>query len=84
MYITAQVVDCGSLPTPANGFVLVPAGTNVGDTATYSCNTGYVLTGATTRTCGSNGMWTPVAPTCERTFIHDKQVFTTVTSGGPY
>ncbi len=38
-------------------------------TATYTCNTGYTLIGANTRTCGGNGQWTPNDPTCLRTQV---------------
>ncbi len=38
----------------------------VNTTATYTCTSGYMLMGATTtRTCGSNMMWSGDAPTCE-------------------
>ena len=32
--------------------------------ATYTCNAGYNLTGLISRTCGSDGVWSPDAPTC--------------------
>ena len=34
--------------------------------ATYSCGVGYILTGSATRFCGSEGIWLPAAPTCDR------------------
>ena len=37
----------------------------VGTVATYTCDTGYTLNGNTTRTCGSDGMWSGSAPTCQ-------------------
>ena len=58
-------VDCGSLTNPANGSVNHTAGTTVGQTATYSCNTGYNLVGNSTRTCQATGNWSGSAPTCE-------------------
>ncbi len=33
--------------------------------ATYTCGTGYTLDGDTTRICGSDGVWSGKAPTCE-------------------
>ncbi len=37
----------------------------VGTVATYTCDTGYILNGGTTtRTCGSDGVWSGSAPTC--------------------
>ncbi|XP_064386182.1 sushi, von Willebrand factor type A, EGF and pentraxin domain-containing protein 1-like isoform X2 [Halichondria panicea] len=56
-------VDCGPL-TIANGAVDTSSGTTFMMTATYTCNTGYTLIGANTRTCGGDGQWTPDAPTC--------------------
>ena len=38
---------------PANGQVNHTAGTTMGQTATYSCNTGYNLVGDSTRTVSS-------------------------------
>ena len=61
-------MDCGSLPDPANGQVSHTAGTTLGLTATYSCNTGYNLVGDTTRTCEANGMWSGKAPICQSMF----------------
>ena len=41
---------CDDLLNPANGRV-APVGTGVGDTAEYSCNTGYRLVGNDAVTC---------------------------------
>ncbi len=60
------VADCGSLDAPSNGAVDTSAGTTFTMTATYTCNPGYTLIGANTRTCGGDGQWTPDAPTCAR------------------
>ena len=59
------VVDCGSLTDPANGQVNLTAGTTFGQTATYSCNTGYNLVGDSTRACQATGEWSGSTPTCE-------------------
>ena len=58
-------VDCGSLTNPDNGQVTLTAGTTVGQTATYSCETGYNLVGDSTRTCQATGNWSGSAPTCQ-------------------
>ena len=34
--------------------------------ATYICDTGYTLNGETTRTCGSDGVWSGSTPVCQR------------------
>ena len=48
---------------PDNGEVKVNKMTP-GETATYSCNTGFELEGADTVTCATNGMWTEGSPLC--------------------
>lgn len=58
-----SAVDCGSLDNPVNGDVDVPQ-TEFPGVATYTCNTGYILSGGNTRTCQTNEMWSGVAPTC--------------------
>ena len=58
-------MDCGSLTGPANGQVDLTSGTTFGQTATYSCNTGYNLVGDSTRTCQATGVWSGSAPTCQ-------------------
>ena len=59
-------VDCGPLSNPDNGQVDTSSGTTFTNVAIYSCDTGYILTGSETQMCGSDRMWTPVAPTCVR------------------
>ena len=58
-------MNCGGLTNPANGQVSHTAGTTFGQTATYSCNTGYNLVGGSTRTCQATGVWSGNAPTCQ-------------------
>ena len=58
-------MDCGSLTDPANGQVDLTSGTTFGQTATYSCNTGYNLVGDSTRTCQATGEWSGSTPTCQ-------------------
>ena len=65
----STAVDCGALSGPANGQVTHTAGTTVGQTATYSCNTDYNLLGDSTRTCQATGAWSGSAPTCHRMLL---------------
>ena len=58
----STVVDCGPLSNPAFGQVST-TGTTFGQTATYSCNVGY-LAGNRTRTCQATGTWSGRAPVC--------------------
>jgi hypothetical protein len=55
--------DCPALPSPDGGTVSAPTLT-FGSTATYACESGYGLTGASTRTCQTDGTWSAAAPTC--------------------
>ena len=70
IFIILIVVDCGSLTDPANGQVDLTSET-FGQTATYSCNTGYNLVGDSTRTCQATGEWSGSAPTCQGTLVKD-------------
>ena len=64
-------MDCGDPPPPGNGQVDHNAGTTFRQTATYSCNTGYILVGRNTRTCQATGLWSGGAPTCERMLLRN-------------
>ena len=63
---------CPTLSNPENGQVMVNAHA-VGSVATYTCNNGYTLTGASMRMCeednGVIGQWTLQPPTCPRKLI---------------
>ena len=58
-----SVIDCGPLDNPANGEVSVPS-TAFSFNATYSCNTGYTLTGDDMRMCMESGLWSGSEPIC--------------------
>ena len=62
-------MDCGTLTNPVNGQVNHTFGTTFGQTATYSCDTGYNLVGGTTRTCQATGVWSGSTPSCQGTFM---------------
>ena len=55
---------CATLSNPSNGRVTISS-TSVGGTATYSCNSGYILAGSSRRTCQSGGTWSRSAPSCQ-------------------
>ena len=40
--------------------------TSYEDTCSFTCNTGYELTGSDTRTCQSNGSWSGPDDVCRR------------------
>ena len=63
-YYSLSAVNCGPLTNPNNGQVDTSPGTIFESTATYTCDTGYILSGSQSRTCGADGMWTSTEPTC--------------------
>ncbi len=67
---TEPPTTCPDLTVPANGVISYNMGTTsprpVNTVATYTCVTGYTLTGGSTRTCGSDGVWSGFAPVCHR------------------
>ena len=65
-------ITCPSLSNPSFGSVTV-TGVSIGDTATYSCNSGFILVGVEVRTCQLVGagvaVWSGAAPICQRRFL---------------
>ena len=60
------VVDCGPLMEPSNGRVVTSNGTTYKSTATYSCYSGYALSGPESRTCEADGDWIiQISSVCE-------------------
>ena len=70
-------MDCGTLTDPANGQVSHTAGTTFGQTATYSCDTGYNLVGESNHTCGATGVWSGCAPTCQGMLLLEMEYYLT-------
>ena len=66
------LVPCPSLNVPSNGMISCSMGGDgvpgdPGDTCTYTCNTGYVLSrDGSTRICQSNGTWNGSDTMCTR------------------
>ena len=63
--LLSSAVDCGSLTNPANGSVTHSGGVTFGQTANYSCHTGYNLVGGSIRICQATRTWSGSAPTCQ-------------------
>ena len=63
MHLINKAVECGSLTDPDNGQVNTLSGTTFESTATYTCDTGYALSGSQSRSCGADGNWTSTEPT---------------------
>ena len=69
-------IRCDNLSTPSNGGMSCSSGRGgvgyEGDTCSFTCNTGYELTGSDNRTCQSNGSWSGKAITCQKSKkLHD-------------
>ena len=66
----ASEIDCGPLGDPANGEVSLSS-IMINSVATYSCNTGYTLTGDDMRTCLETGLWSGSEPICTGRLMYD-------------
>ena len=65
------LLACPSLNAPSNGMIsCLPLGGDglhdPGDTCTYTCDTGYEITGNSTRSCQSDGTWSGSDTMCAR------------------
>lgn len=58
-----EQITCTPPMVPLNGQAAFSTLT-VGATATFQCNPGFLLTGNMVSTCGSDGRWDAVPPTC--------------------
>ena len=75
-FFPMPAADCGDPGTPTNGQRSLSS-TTYNSVVTYTCDVGYTLQGANSRTCQLDG-WTGSLPQCQRTFkgcnisIHSK------------
>ena len=61
-------IDCSDPGTPTNGQHSLSS-TTYNSVVTYTCDVGYTLQGANSRTCQSNGQWSGSVPQCQRMFL---------------
>ena len=73
IYVCCSDIRCDldDLLSPANGEIMSCSSGTIGvgydgDTCSFTCNTGYELTGSDTRTCQSNGSWSGSDDVCRR------------------
>ncbi len=69
LFLHHIIVLCPIIETLSNGMVSYSPSAMplvAGTVATYTCDTGYTLVGASTRTCSVDGDWITAAPTCLR------------------
>ena len=68
-----STTTCSDLTAPTNGMIGYNAETMntrpVNTVATFTCKTGYTVTGDMTRTCGADGVWSGTNPTCTRKLL---------------
>ena len=64
------IVQCSRLSAPASGIIFCSLRNDpllsYEDTCSFTCNTGYELTGSDNRTCQSNGSWSGSDVVCRR------------------
>ena len=69
-YLLYLLVACPRLDAPSNGTLTCSLGDDgvpsYEDTCSFTCNTGYELTGSVTRTCQSDGSWSGSEAVCRR------------------
>ena len=63
-------IDCGTLTTPANGFLVSSDGHLDGDNVVFGCLEGYVESGDSLRTCQSSGTWNGTPLSCSPIGTH--------------
>ena len=70
MHTYFTIVNCSSLTDPNNGNINCSLRDNGApsyeDTCSFTCNTGYELTGSDTRICQSDGSWSGSDDVCRR------------------
>ncbi len=77
----ACAVSCGPPPSITNGSSGQPTSTMIGGEVTYTCVTGYLLTGSERITCLSTGNWSS-SPSCQSKYTVSRVIF--VWSKFPY
>ena len=71
IYVCLEVHQCDNLSIPTNGNILSCSSGGigvgyVGNTCSFTCNTGYELTGSDVRMCQSNRVWNGTETMCHK------------------
>lgn len=76
LMIYPTVINCNNPPTMNEvGLSVQFTSTFLNAQATYSCASGYNLSGTALRTCGTTGQWSGDTPQCIRMYIKQINVF---------
>ena len=64
-------IRCDTLTPPSGGVITLCSSGDMGvgyerENCSFTCNTGYELTGSDTRTCQSDGSWSGTETMCRR------------------
>ncbi|XP_078685979.1 uncharacterized protein LOC144918808 [Branchiostoma floridae x Branchiostoma belcheri] len=62
---TCQAVQCPARAAPANGAVSPTGAVSYPNGVTFTCNSGYTLSGVATPTCQADTTWSNPVPTCQ-------------------
>ena len=66
--VSSLAIHCSDPGTPTNGQRSLSS-TTYNSVVTYTCDVGYTLQGANSRTCQSNGQWSGSVPQCKSMFL---------------
>jgi len=69
-------IACEKLTAPVNGQIVSDESiSRFGSNVTFTCNSGYQLTGSASRTCLTTGAWSGVPAVCKRTSFDRSTLF---------
>ena len=63
LFFSLSVVDCGLLPAPINGSIMISE-TTFGSVSAFMCNKGFNQSGSSIRQCEANGNWSGIDTVC--------------------
>ncbi|XP_062499002.1 sushi, von Willebrand factor type A, EGF and pentraxin domain-containing protein 1-like [Corticium candelabrum] len=78
--VSCNLIYCSRLSAPAQGSVS-GSQTSCGSTVTFSCSSGYTLSGSTSRACQTNGAWSGSTSSCHLITYNVAGYATDVSSG---
>ena len=68
--VTQQSQEAAYIAVPSDGLVTVDDNEMmIGSIANYTCDTGFLLQGKSSRVCQANGTWSSNPPSCQDTIL---------------